>query len=359
MGGKIRLKEECKSIRDMLFFSTTNSAIDSLETNGLMKRGVLKSFSKSQVMLVTTNTDKTGKEYFKIHTPSGVYSCIQKKDRNPNMEYLLMTGFAPNSFASQNDAIKKGVSFAMHGGICISVKDKRSNLFCEYVNGSVRATTEWSGYSSNAVQTIRDALTTKTKPNKPDTRQLPKPREEYKPTDQLESFLTIAEGYAELLNELEENKVISEGRLVYTEIRSTDYERTDRPAYRFIVERFDDKVFAVKTQVEIKDRNDKTQNAEIIASGKDQREACYVDLLFNKQIDIESIEKKGFISLSFSTVIRDVQVKAIENIRDGTAPSSKYMDVVLGQFKSAGFDETDLTHLIKHYQDKTVPQGVR
>lgn len=178
--------------------------------------------------------------------------------------------------------------------------------------------------------------------------------EPYQPNKKLGKLLNLAENYANLESDLAA-KAAQKNRVAYKRIEPLDYERSDRTAYAFITETFPAEDYRIGVQVQIDGRQDQPYTAEVIevGAGEDDKEP-YIGLLFNGQVGLDAFEDSGWISLSFSTVIRDVQLASIENIRKGNA-AAKYMDAVLGKYEPAGFDEIDLSALERELNARKRP----
>lgn len=353
MGEKIQLKEEL-AITDTLFFSVTNTGFEQMEClQGA--DAILSALSKSSILLITKEKNDSKKQRFTVHMPFGKFNCkVNDLGRSSTNYGLLILAYKENDFVSQNKAMKNGVCFRMDKGVCVSVRNTNHNVFCEYFNGrDIGNTSRTSNSSSKALYEMTEAFYILENIRQADNGVLYKNEFEdaYKPCDELDKVLTLSENYSKIISDLEEAKVNSSGKLSYSDIRPLNYDRTDRVAYRFIVDKLNKSTFPVGTQIEITDILGKPYSAEIINSEMDEDEERHVDLLLNKQININSFEKQGFISLSFSTVNKDVQLKANENLRLGKA-SAKYMDNILGKYAPAGFNDIDLSHLSAHYADE-------
>lgn len=184
---------------------------------------------------------------------------------------------------------------------------------------------------------------------------------DYKPSAKLERLLKKAEAYANLECDLSEKEAQLYGKISYKRIETLDYDRNDRTAYAFIVNELDEKrlqAFAEGTNVQIEVGDDESDflRAEVISifNGNEGEQEPHIDLLFQGQVGIDSFNSTGWITKSFSTVMRDVQLKSIENIRKNTA-SAKYMDRVFSKDELAGFDDKDLTELEESLRSQKYP----
>lgn len=347
MGTVIQLKETF-NINNCLCMATTNGCINGMNSISNYDT-ILRHISSAQIVLITTNTNKrSGDVEYILNTPFG--RCVCVLNENETAGNLVIRTFLKNTFESQNYSIKNGICFRLLGGVCVSVKSKRLNVFVEYKNGIPADTNFVQNDRGLAVNEINNILRKIAEKKNAETVVVATPSE-YKPSERLRKILDTAKSYSEILSEIEENKIYANGKLVYTAINALDYDRTDRIAYRFVVESLKKDKFPVGSQVELTDLLGNIYNAEIINSEMSDDGKRYIDLLFNRQINLESFEKTGFISPSFSTVNRDVQLAAINKIYSGTS-NAKYIDNILGNFKGSGFDDTDLSYLIDFYNDK-------
>ena len=162
--------------------------------------------------------------------------------------------------------------------------------------------------------------------------------EEYIPNENLEYLLDIAANYANLQSELEIQKAQEKGQFYYLQYESIkDEKRKLRKAYRFVLaeDDFDDKLFTEKAMVDVELSDETRASAEIrkLERESDEDPVTAVELLFkDEDFDEKKLKKtNGIVYLSTSTVVRDVQLDAINKIRNGEA-KAKYMDTVLGEF---------------------------
>lgn len=184
---------------------------------------------------------------------------------------------------------------------------------------------------------------------------------DYKPSAKLERLLKKAEAYANLECDLSEKEAQQYGKIPYSRIETLNYDRNDRTAYAFIIKELDEKrlkAFAEGTnvQIEVGDGEGDFLRAEVISifNGSGGEQEPHIDLLFQGQVGIDSFNTTGWITKSFSTVMRDVQLKSIENIRKNTA-AAKYMDRVFSGEELAGFDDKDLTKLEENLRSQKYP----
>ncbi|NCC80219.1 MAG: hypothetical protein EOM07_11545, partial [Clostridia bacterium] len=115
--------------------------------------------------------------------------------------------------------------------------------------------------------------------------------------------------------------------------------------------------FKKGTQVQVGLDSENMLTAEVIEvdeADKTRLEGDYLALLFNKMISYEDIPPQGFIELTESTVIKDVQMGAIENITEGKARAD-YMDRLFSKPQSMGFKDKDLSEVMDKLKKKKYP----
>ena len=157
----------------------------------------------------------------------------------------------------------------------------------------------------------------------------------------LSRMLDCAEQYSKIASELEQADAQAAGRVSYYKIEGIEYERIDRPAYRFLCDASSYKAsFDCGKTVQIKDVFGRLCTAEIIGSKGGDRP--YIDLLFNRQVNFDELEQDGFIERSYNDINRLVQLDAISRIRERKSVA-QYMETVLGECKSEGFSDEDLS----------------
>ena len=135
-------------------------------------------------------------------------------------------------------------------------------------------------------------------------------------------ILKQSEQYSILSSELDEKKTHEMGQLSYREFYATDYDRIDRIAYAFVVDDIDKSVFKPGVQVEFEGRRGERINGEIVEVDSSDKENIKIVVLFNTQISIDMFAEFGWISLSFSTVNKDVQLAAnTKELADNKSPN--------------------------------------
>lgn len=316
-------------LTSFLRFMITQKAYDDLLRQSIDVDVILRALSISRNLLIT----KGYSDRCSIYSDKGSFGCKIKDDG------LLITDFFANNFQAQNLAMKQGVNFRAGNGIVIQIKLKAYNIFYYIRNGQKYDQDPYANTNSNSTNVISDRLSLVEKDRNTDE----VIDEEYQPEKKLLSRLQIAEHYAILSSEQEGKRVNEIGQISYSKIKCLEYDRVDRVAYQFFVSQFSEDLFKPGTQVDIEDDDSNRHAGEIISAGKEDEE-YYLNILFNEQMEITLLPEMGWISLTYSTVVRDVQLTAIEKIKNGEA-KSKYMDQVLGRNSSAGFEGKNLKDL--------------
>lgn len=345
----IALKEYIQ-INSRFSFVLTNKAFESLYAIFRENyKKFLMALSKESRFLIERRTRDDGTYSYTVHFRGYCLNCTENRSQSSSMVIgLLITSIKPEDFNSQNSAMRSGENFYFSKGSCVTIRIKSCNLYEEYVNGNRYDNTTYSSMDySPAIKQTKDYFDKlEKKVQKPDTKAT-----EYQPSEKFEEYLELAENYSNIESMLAESKVRADGGLSYTKIEALDYERTDRMAYRFLVTEFKKDVYAAGNQIEFEDILGNVITAEILAHDKTEDGQIFLDALFNKQVNIKSFSSVGRISLSFSTVIKDVQQKAIDRLRENEAPA-KYMDDIFGKNKPQGFNNTDLSKLEDFYRDE-------
>lgn len=158
-------------------------------------------------------------------------------------------------------------------------------------------------------------------------------KEDYVPGEGLEQLLDKAENYSILTGQAEEQKMLSNKNAFYTDLEAKPQEH-DRISVRMKLEKTENLSIAEKGMVSIKNNNGKEYSGEITKVYRDSENSppSGIEVLFTKILSTRELPASGQIEFSYSSVVRDVQLNAIDNIRKGKAPA-KYMDHVLGEFK--------------------------
>ena len=287
-----------------------------------------------------------GDMYF-LHLGGNVISCrVTNEDNDRNNIYFLATGVSKENYRNKNEALQSGLCFYSENGFIISYYNQ-NNAF-HYKNGSSFIPGFVNKNCSNAIHFVMASFEAKKK----DT--VTQEIQEYQPSQELMEYLNLAKQYSEAEYALEEQRALSNEPLHYDRIEGCDYARIANCAYRFFVNEFDDKIYTLNTKVEVTDINDEKLRATIIESGTDENGTPFVDLLFNEQVSLEKIQSIGSITLSFSSVNKDVQQKAIEKIIDGSS-DAKYMNDILGNAEPKGFDTPDMTALDEELKSYKYP----
>lgn len=294
---------------------------------------------------------------FTLHTTFGNFFCGVNQ---MSQDGFTVFTFLKNNLYSQNQALKHGIIFNVNKGIEVGVLLPDLDICVRYLSGKKYDYNELETENTSlSMQKILRAVRADAEKKRmipvPDAKkeeELP-PEEDY--ADQyLKEVLKEAEQYSILSSELEEKKTKEQGKLSYREFYSSDYERTDRVAYVFAVDGLDKNVFKTGVQVEIEGKGGERLNGEIIeirTAGKDSAE---VTVLFNRQMSVEALPEFGWMSLSFSTVNKDVQLEANEKILNGTA-KAQYLKQVIGANEPAGFDRKDLSRVREELSREKYP----
>ena len=321
-------------IADNIKFAVAPPVVDGIREAGYDAAVVLQSVSRLQSALISSFEGVTGEQRFKLHVPFGTFTFVVS---HKEVTEFLMIGFSSNNFSDTNRALLYGLRF-VPTKVIVQVMLKRENWFAAYSQGAVYDS-NWSKSIScaQAARTISEAcgaLLGK-KWDDPDITQ-----DDDSFDERYMDLLNLAENYSVLSNEMELQKAEEVGKIPYYSIESVDYPRIDRVAYCFCIDKQKEPIFAVGTNVDINVDEDTKITAEIVdvySKGKKD----YLTILFTKELDVSALPKNGWISLSVSTVNMDVQLSAIEKLRNGSS-KAKYFNDVFGRQQTKGFYREDL-----------------
>lgn len=306
---------------------------------------ILKDLSTNCYLSIRQNPKKDG--MYTLYTVNGSYVARVSDDR----QSFLLLGYHANRLADHSMAMKYGMVFYVDGNMTVSVRLKRDyDEVFDYVNGQYVAYGDYSDWDKpdcwEFVSAVTKAFETSADEESFEDEDIPL-------AEGLEGILLTAENYARLSHDIEVQKAMTEGRVAYIKINASDYERTDRLAYEFVVEDIKEDVFKERVRVIVEDGTEEGCRAEIASVVKDG--SCYkMTLLFGEQIDVTTLPGQGWISLVPSTTVLDVQMKAINGIRNGEAPA-KYMNNVLGLCHPAGFDNKNLSGVRERLLNQDLP----
>lgn len=311
---------------------------------------VIEALSQLTRFIITPREDNA--EMFSLQTPFGNFLCgVNQKTRDG---FSVIT-YRENDLYTQNIALKKGIIFSVNNGIDVEVLLPNEGIQYKYLSGQKYDFNAIDcGDTTPSVELIIDTLSSKDKEQtKEEQEKVLVEETDYKDL-YLKELLKQAEQYSLLSSELDEKKTHEMGQMSYREFFATDYDRTDRIAYTFVVDDIDKNVFKQGVQIEIQGKHSERINGEIVATSLDEAKQITVTILFNKQVSIDWLENFGWITLSFSTVNKDVQLSANTRISNGSA-KAKYFKDVLGGNRPKGFEKKDLTEVRRRLSEQKYP----
>lgn len=313
----------------------------------------VEALSKSTRLIIVPFEDD---DIFTITTPFGNFLCGLNQKTSDGFSII---SYREIDLYSQNKALKNGVIFSVNNGIDAEVSLQEEAEFYRYLSGVK--------YDFNAVD-IGDTS--------PSAQLIMNTLAEYKDRDKntktysqdnaensgqvdygelyLKEVLKKSEQYSILASELEEKKTHEMGQMSYREFCACDYDRIDRIAYSFIVDDIDKKVFKEGVQVELQGKHGERINGEIVEVDTADSDNKRIVILFNNQISIDMFQQFGWISLSFSTVNKDVQLSANKKIITG-ASKATYLKDVLGANCPKGFESKDLSAVMEKLNKQEYP----
>lgn len=320
----------------------TSRPVSNLKARGLGNEWFKRSSGIPRILIRPHYKEK---DKFHVHLNGYVLTCmISHETSTPGILYYLCIGVEEEDFNSKNKALRYGLCFYFANGIILSYSNQDGGF--HYKNGAAVVISFAEKNCTPAVRYIAKTL------EEAGIKEPPAP-EEFQPTPELSEYLDIARQYSEAAYSIEEQKALMGMPLSYEGISGSEYDRIENTAYRFFTDRIDEENYPSGTKVELKDINDEEVRATVIGAGEEEGK-LYTELLFNSQIDLGLIPSSGIITLSFSSVNRDVQIKAIDKIAEGTA-DAVYMNDVLGDAEPVGFDSVDLSALDRKLKAKKYP----
>ncbi len=345
----IKFDKDAIKINCIIKFGITNSAYQGISKSNESPENCISMLSKLTRLIITPIEHEADK--FELVTSFGCFGCALNDKTFDGFSVIF---YNEANLFSQNKALKKGIILSAEAGVDAEVLLPESDIKYKYISGQK--------HDYNSV----DCGDTK-----PSADQIIKIIRHYENQDRVEfadgaelepgeidydelflkEVLKQSEQYSILSSELDEKKTHEMGQISYREFYATDYDRIDRVAYAFVVDDIDKSVFGVGTQVEFEGRNSERINGEIVEIDLSNQENKKIVVLFNKQVSVDSFASFGFISLSFSTVNKDVQLAANQKIANGVS-KAKFMKNVLGGNKTAGFEEKDLSELIYRLENQ-------
>lgn len=317
----------------------------------------IAALSKLSRFIVVPREDSD--DMFSLQTSFGNFFCgINHKTEDG----FSIVSYRENDLQSQNTALREGIIFNPEDGVSVEMLLPDMGLQFKYLSGAKYDYNALDcGDTKLSANIVMDAIyaSKRKKKGKPQ-KEASAPIQSVEPIEIdydalfLKEVLKQAEQYSILSGELEEKKIHEMGRLSYRRFHASDYDRTDRIAYEFLVDDIDKNVFKAGVQVELEGMRQERINGEIIEINDSDKENIKIIILFHAQISIEMIKEFGWISLSFSTVNKDVQLAANTRIADGSA-KAKYMKDVLGCGRTSGFAGKDLSNVRKKLNEKKYP----
>lgn len=315
-----------------LVLGVTKRAVEQMRENRLNLNEVLTKITakNNYILLSTKDPDKWR---FIVDNWCFTIAIVQEKS-------FPMISFGLVDLITQNFALCKGLNVSFKHGVKATHIDTSSNSKVIYHNGNkllVDKVFDYKGLTVSDDQTIRRLLAQQ------DTK-IENEVEVVNVEEQLDDYLSLADNYAILDNEMENQKAIIAGVMHYSKLESIEYERVDRPVYRFTFENIETNDILVEgSSLVIMNKEEKEVNGEIVKAVR-QDSQVVVDLMFLFQISIDEFPPRGEAKLFASNVVLQVQQDAIEKIRNNEA-AAKYFNNILGKYQPEGFDEVDFSKL--------------
>lgn len=308
-------------------FGVTKTAYEALCSNGKDPNEFLQRLSGAKILIFTLDWGRP-----KLFTDNGVFQCAFRDPEGEITDNITLIGFAEKSFMDQNLALTRGILISPERGIHVEF------THTDYGRSAWRNGEEYFDEESKKDASAfmdKDTITTIEKHLKKFKKNIEKIEKK------TERRLDLAASYATMTNSLEKERKHQAGRLFYRDIQAVHYDRLDRQAYKFITDPLGEEAanaYKEGVQVQVSELGE-SKTAEIYEVDKDEG---WLTLLFNRQLNLSNLEKQGYLELSISEVCMDVQLDAVEKLRNGTA-AAKYINHVFGKRSTLGFTEQDLS----------------
>ena len=307
-----------------------------LEEHNIDYEEFFLNFSKQKSFLVCWNKNK---DTLEIYTEQGGIRCGYFKEKTD----LHGITFIPYTFQVQNKVMKYGVCVQVEHVLFRSVFETGAASY--YVDGKY-----YNDYDESSYNSQNDIIWKEL-----EKFSLEKEDEnvEIENSKGLEELLELAQNYSELEFNLEQSHVNEVGNVYYFSIEAAEYDRVDRSMYEVHIPLDFKEDFVKGISIEVYKKDNSSEIGEIQEVELRDSE-CILFVLFNKQIDMSEFAKSGYIRLSSSTVNKDVQQQAIKKIQTRKG-NCQYLDHLIGEKRSLGFENIDLSILEKEQRQKKYP----
>ena len=335
-------------------------------------------------------SSQTNAYVYYVYQPDGVYLLLEK-DREKDGETadeppkFLMVKYSMNNLALQNEAMRYGTMIHFCQGWRIEIRLTDSNLFIDLIDGKPFGSDDPALSDPQVTGTpFTDEMKRKLHMACLDTHkefvlphfrmeqgdeELIRQGKEMNMPRGLQKLLSMAEDYATLSRDLEEQKARETGSILYSDIRPVVYaERTDRLCYEFVLAEGQGKLnkdaFKPNTMLsfDVKDNKYTAELVELVRQDPEDEESAVVSIkaLFTDHIDITDFEKQGQFNVAPSQVNYQVQDAAIQRIGKYQTEAADFLsDLYSGDENKvqgiASSHNVDLTDVVDELQKKKYP----
>ena len=302
-------------------------------------------FSKlSQTRVLVAALSKKG-DLLYLNFPQYVLVCAL------NAEGLFVKHLEDNDFHKQGMAMKYGVSFQLPQELLVSIQLTEYEKYIGFAGGRSCPldVVKMRNCSAAAAFMLTQLRQTKQK----DTEQTGDAPEVYAPGRKLGSLLDVAQRYAQYQADLEQQAALNAEGIPFENLRGSEAQKIDRAMYDVDVKSLPEELTPKKTYLELQDNDDNAQTVLVIEVRKKSSHYT-LTLLFRQQMDRTDLPDSGVLRRPINTVNLDVQLAAIDKLRTGQA-TAKYMDLVLGERSSAGFESTNIQPFLEQLRKQTPP----
>lgn len=372
----------------------TKMAFDQIEQrdqrSGASATDILADISRNlsyTLMAKAPAKERSSNSYvYYVYQPDGVYLLLEKdRENTDDPPKFLMVNYSKNNLALQNEAMRYGTMIHFCQGWRIEIRLTDSNLFIDLIDGKPFGSDDPALSDPQVTGTpFTDEMKRKLHMACLDTHkefvlphfrmeqgdeELIRQGKEMNMPRGLQKLLSMAEDYASLSRDLEEQKARETGSILYSDIRPVVYtERTDRLCYEFVLAEGQGKLnkdaFKPNTMLsfDVKDNKYTAELVELVRQDPEDEESAVVSIkaLFTDHIDITDFEKQGQFNVAPSQVNYQVQDAAIQRIGKYQTEAADFLsDLYSGDENKvqgiASSHNVDLTDVVDELQKKKYP----
>lgn len=334
------LLDQPHSLNGVLNMAVNPRTYDDLQKSGLEPLSFLQGLTRRPLLIfVPQRGDRCS-----LYTHSGSFTV-----RFTENDVVLLTSFRENKLRDNNDCLRLGISVQCAGGFSMSVKIKTAGVYHTYLNGA-EVQDQTNSPTAGALWRLLEEQQSLSPAGRSDApahgpHEVPPETKEY---------LDIAETYAAVDDDLDRASAQQNAPLLFFDPQpALGFDRQDRVAYTVRVNELDEAVYGQNKKVQVELENGDMLGATIIDTQKTS-EGSSVTLLFEDQISYTALPKAGSLRPTYSDVQYEVRTKVIEDLRRGKTKAA-FLEQVLGPFRTAGFENKDMSALDAELRQQRYP----